>query len=360
MINFLKRLSFKPTKLSAYIRKMLSTTENTKILVTHSGNFHLDETLGVAMLRKLTVFQDYKLVRSRKPEDFARADIIIDVGAEFDPSKRQFDHHQKSFNEYFFDEPEKQVTKLSSAGLVYKYYGKEVISAILKDIVLTDEQLKELYFKIYKDFIEAVDANDNGVSAYPKDIASSYNDFNLTLASLVSNLNPRWNETTGTDYAAIDAKFDECFLKAVDVIGSIFTQFVENVGYGWLPAKNIVKEAVSKRTEDNIVIFEQYVNWKEHLFNVEAELGIEGQINFVIIKTSNGDIRVNTVPVRLGSFEFRVGLPVNLRGLRDEELSSAAGIPDGVFVHSAGFIGGAKSVDSCLKLARMGIEEKQK
>ncbi|KAL6936584.1 related to UPF0160 protein YER156C [Hanseniaspora guilliermondii] len=339
---------------------MSSTTENTKILVTHSGNFHLDETLGVSMLRKLTVFQDYKLVRSRKPEDFARADIIIDVGGEFDAAKRKFDHHQRSFNEYFFDEPEKQITKLSSAGLVYKYYGKEVISAILKDIALNDEQLKELYIKIYKDFIEAVDANDNGVSAYPRDIASSYNDFNLSLASVVSNLNPRWNETTGNDYAAIDAKFDECFLKAVDVIGSIFTKFVENVGYGWLPAKNIVKEAVSKRTEDNIVIFEQYVNWKEHLFNVEAELGIEGQINFVIIKTSNGDIRVNTVPVRLGSFDFRVGLPTNLRGLRDEELSSTAGIPDGVFVHSAGFIGGAKSVESCLKLARMGIEENKK
>lgn len=351
---------FRAIKVPTHFRKMSSTTENTKILVTHSGNFHLDETLGVAMLRKLDVFQDYKLVRSRKPEDFARADIIIDVGGEFDAGKRQFDHHQRSFNEYFYDEPEKQVTKLSSAGLVYKYYGREVISAILKDSVLTDEQLNELYTKIYNDFIEAVDANDNGVSAYPRDVAPSFNNFNLTLASLVSNLNPRWNETSGGDYAANDAKFDECFLKAVDVIGSIFTQFVENVGYGWLPAKNIVKEAVSKRTEDNIVIFEQYVNWKEHLFNVEAELGIEGQVKFVILRTSGNDIRVNTVPVRLGSFDFRVGLPANLRGLRDEDLSSAAGIPDGVFVHSAGFIGGAKSLDSCLKLARMGIEESQK
>jgi len=357
MLNVLNSLRVKPINSYNIIAKMSAAT---KYIVTHSGNFHLDEVLAVFMLRQLSVFQNHKLIRSRKPEDFAKADIIVDVGAEFNVEKRQFDHHQKSFNEFFYDEPEKQVTKLSSAGLVYKYYGKQVITAMLKDAVLSQEQLDELYFKIYRDFIEAVDANDNGVSAYPKDVVPSYNNFNLSLASLVANMNPRWNETSGADYAAIDLKFDQCFEKTVTVIGSIFTQFIENVGYGWLPAKSIVKEAVLNRTEDNIVIFESFVNWKEHLFNIEAELGIEGKINFVIIKTSNGDIRVNTVPARLGSFEFRVGLPVALRGLRDDELSAAAGIPDGVFIHAAGFIGGARSLDSCLKLAKMGIEEAQK
>lgn len=58
------------------------------------------------------------------------------------------------------------------------------------------------------------------------------------------------------------------------------------------------------------------------------------------------------------SFENRVDLL--FKGLRDDELSKAAGIPDGVFVHMTGFIGGAKSKDSAIKLAIMSLDAKLK
>jgi uncharacterized UPF0160 family protein len=50
--------------------------------------------------------------------------------------------------------------------------------------------------------------------------------------------------------------------------------------------------------------------------------------------------RVQAVPVSPDSFESRRPLPDKLRGLRDEELSAASGIPGCIFIHASGFIGG--------------------
>lgn len=328
-----------------------------KYIVTHSGNFHADEALGVAMLRVLPRFQHHQLIRSRNSQEWEKADIILDVGAEFDAKLNKFDHHQKSFNEFFYPELEKQVTKLSSAGLIYKYYGKEIIQEILNPIKVVDSDLSLLFTKIYDDFIEAIDANDNGVNCYDAEAVAKYKNHNLSIPSIVSNLNPNWNETLDTTPEETSAKFDKQFELASALVGKIFSQFVFNVGSAWLPAKNKVVTAINERTDDGIVIFASYVSWKDHLFAAEKELNIENQIKFVIIKESSGSWRVVTVPVKAGSFDFRVGLPVNLRGLRDDNLSKAAGITDGVFIHTAGFIGGAATKESCLKLARMGLEE---
>lgn len=57
-----------------------------------------------------------------------------------------------------------------------------------------------------------------------------------------------------------------------------------------------------------------------------------------------------------GSFENRRSLPAAWRGLRDEALSTASGIPDCVFVHTSGFIGGNKTLEGALEMARRSLE----
>jgi uncharacterized UPF0160 family protein len=42
----------------------------------------------------------------------------VDVGAVYDPAANRFDHHQRGFDEVF---GHGFTTKLSSAGLIYKY-----------------------------------------------------------------------------------------------------------------------------------------------------------------------------------------------------------------------------------------------
>jgi hypothetical protein len=52
-------------------------------------------------------------------------DVLIDVGGEYSPSTNRFDHHQRGFEEIFGNG---HVIKLSSAGLVYKHFGLEIIA----------------------------------------------------------------------------------------------------------------------------------------------------------------------------------------------------------------------------------------
>lgn len=47
-------------------------------------------------------------------------------------------------------------------------------------------------------------------------------------------------------------------------------------------------------------------------------------------------------------------------GLRDEELQKVSGVHDATFVHNSGFIGGAKSLQSALRMAEMSLAAFQK
>ena len=55
-------------------------------------------------------------------------------------------------------------------------------------------------------------------------------------------------------------------------------------------------------------------------------------------------------------FESRKPLPLQWRGLRDDELSRVSGIPGGVFVHMSGFIGGNQNFEGALAMARAALK----
>ena len=58
-------------------------------------------------------------------------------------------------------------TKLSSAGLVYCHFGHQLI-AELTDRPADDLVVQTLFDKLYENFIEEVDAIDNGIDQYPE------------------------------------------------------------------------------------------------------------------------------------------------------------------------------------------------
>ena len=72
----------------------------------------------------------------------------------------RFDHHQKTFGDVF-GEPFTAV-KLSSAGLVYRHFGKQIISKLAEahGVPLTDHLLQKIYLDVYKGFIEHVVCKD--------------------------------------------------------------------------------------------------------------------------------------------------------------------------------------------------------
>lgn len=319
-----------------------------KQICTHSGSFHADEALAVYMLRLLPQWKDSKIVRSRNPEDWEASDIVVDVGGKYDNGVKFFDHHQRGFSETFND---KYKTKLSSAGLVYKHFGKEIIKELGPG--LNEDQVELLYDRVYSQFIESLDANDNGIDQFDTDVEPRFSAKAITLPSIISRFNPEWNKESS------DETYYNQFLKASGYIGTVFFDLVSGYINSWLPAKSLVIDAVKNRfnidASGKIIELAEFCPWKEHLFQVEREMNIENTIEFVIFPDTSGSYRVSTVPITSTSFDFRKGLPEPLRGLRDEVLSEKSGLSGCVFIHAAGFIGGAKPRDSAIGLAKMSL-----
>lgn len=180
-----------------------------KIIGIHSGTFHCDDALACYLLKLTSEFKDADIIRSRNPKALDQCDILVDVGGIYDPENYKFDHHQKEFNETLNDDYE---IKLSSAGLIYKHFGREIICNIinanieLNDISDNPELIDKIFFKIYKSFIKEIDAIDNGISQYDE-IEPKFH-INTDLSSRVKKLNPSWNNP--------ECDTDEQFSKAIE------------------------------------------------------------------------------------------------------------------------------------------------
>ena len=55
---------------------------------------------------------------------------------------------------------------------------------------------------------------------------------------------------------------------------------------------------------------------------------------------------------------FRLSLPEEWRGLRDDELSQKSGIDQCIFVHAGGFIGGNHTYEGIIQMARIALQKK--
>ncbi|KZO96910.1 metal-dependent protein hydrolase [Calocera viscosa TUFC12733] len=323
-----------------------------KTIGTHNGTFHADEALAVYLLRQLPEYKNSQLVRSRDPAKLDACDIVVDVGAIYDPAKNRFDHHQRGFTEIF---GHGFVTKLSSAGLVYKHFGKELIAQRIGKPV-HDPTVELLWLKLYKEFIESIDANDNGINQYPTDVEARYR-LNTGLSSRVGHLNPAWNQPSSADV------YDSQFAKASALTGTEFFGRLDYYANAWLPARDVVKRAMESRTAveptGRILLLETFAPWKEHLFELEEETGIpeaEKALYVLYPDETGGNWRVQAVSATPSSFESRKALPEPWRGVRDDDLSTLTGIPGCIFVHASGFIGGNKSKEGAMEMAKRALE----
>lgn len=323
-----------------------------KKIGTHDGKFHCDEALACAMLKLLPEFEEACVVRTRDPSILAECDIVVDVGGVYDPEALRFDHHQKGFETFF----EGACTKLSSAGLVYQHFGKRVISLLTSQAQWPEHVAEVVYQKIYTNFMEAVDAIDNGVSI-AGDNPKLYR-VNTDLSARVGRLNPGWNE----DNSSLRA--NESFRDAMLLTGTEFLEHVDGLQNSWWPARSIVERCLARTAEvdqsGQVMLLDASggVPWQSHLFDIEAEQG-EGNFTPVIyvLYTDNHDKwRIQCVPAAEGSFDSRRKLPEAWRGLRDDALSAASGIEGCVFVHAAGFIGGNNTFEGALAMARRALE----
>eukprot|EP00889_Picochlorum_renovo_P005363 jgi/Picre1/32393/NNA_007739.t1 len=292
-----------------------------KTIGTHSGTFHCDEALGCFLLLQTEKFAGAEVVRSRDPSLLDTLNVVIDVG---------------------------------DAGLVYKHFGKEIVRKEM-GVSANEEDIQAVYLQVYKSFMEAVDAIDNGVNQYESSQPPRYIN-NTHLSARVGNLNAQWYESLS------DAETMGRFRQAMDMTGSEFMGCLQYQIKSWLPARSYVQEDIRNRksvdSSGQVVKLSTFVPWKNHIYELEKEMGIEGDIKYVIYNDDkDGSWRIQAVAVAPESFNSRKPLPEEWRGLRDDALSELSGIPGCIFVHASGFIGGNKSLEGVTQMAKVALKE---
>ncbi|KAF2142663.1 uncharacterized protein K452DRAFT_227027 [Aplosporella prunicola CBS 121167] len=336
---------------------------------THNGHFHADEALAVYLLRTLPRYASSPLIRTRDPALLETCHTVVDVGGVYDDAKNRYDHHQREFNEFF---PGRSATKLSSAGLVYKHFGKEII-AQQTGLAIDSEDAEILYQKLYDNIIEAFDANDNGVSTYDHAALKEagyekrFENRGFSIASVVNRYNFNFDKEADATKTKeqLQSEEDERFLKASGFVGEQFILELTDKHRSWLPARTLVKGAFDERKQydpkGRIMVLKTGMPWMDHLYTLEAEsnTAAENQVLYVLFPENDepdSKWRIRSVSVEGAGFTNRKDLPDAWKGMRDEALDQVSGIPGGVFIHASGFIGGNKTYDGALKMAQKALE----
>jgi len=128
-------------------------------------------------------------------------------------------------------------TRLSSAGLIYAHYGEQVIATILEKKP-SDEAVQEIYDKMYENFVEEIDAVDNGISL--NDEPMRYR-VTTTLSARAGRLNPNWRDSNPDEW--------EGFQNALKLVGTEFLSRVHDYSTDWWESFAIVRAAVESRFE---------------------------------------------------------------------------------------------------------------
>ncbi|XP_075301792.1 MYG1 exonuclease isoform X2 [Opisthocomus hoazin] len=305
---------------------------------THDGTFHCDE--------------DAEVVRTRDPQRLAQCEVVVDVGGEYDPERHRYDHHQRSFTQSMRSlRPDKPwTTKLSSAGLVYCHFGSQILAGLLGQPE-DGPVVTALYDKLYENFVEEIDAIDNGIAQAEGEPRYA---LTTTLSARVGHLNPRWNDPEQDTEAG--------FKRAMELVGGEFMDRLDYYHRAWLPARGLVEEAIRRRFEVDVsgAVLELPRGgcpWKEHVFSLERELALPRPLQLVLFPDRGGQWRVQSVPAGPHTFQSRLPLPEPWRGVRDEALARLAGIPGCVFVHASGFIGGNRTREGALEMARRTLAQ---
>ena len=288
---------------------------NDVTIVTHNGNFHADDVFSIAALKR--IFPSFKLIRTRDAELIAKADIVVDVGGEYNPDTGRFDHHQRGGA----GEREDGIP-YSSFGLIWQKYGLDLCQG-----------RQDIADAVDAGLVSTIDAIDCGhVEGVSKGISLSHT---------ISMFNPTWQE---------DAHFDTCFDEAVDFASRVLARFIASAN-GGISAKEIVAKAIDDAEDPRVIVLEKYTPWKRtvHALSEEAL--------YIVYPSQTGEWRIQTVPVELGSFENRKSLPKQWAGLSDNELQQVTGIDDAMFCHNGLFIAGAESFESTMKMASIALQE---
>ena len=142
---------------------------------THDGTFHADEVTACALLLLFNLIDRDKIFRTRDEEVLSKCEYVCDVGGQYTPDKKRFDHHQIEYQ-----------GELSSAGMVW-------LDFLRKGLI--DEQIYDFF---NRSLILGIDAHDIGRAIFQEGVG--------TFSHIIANFVP---PTHDADPELIQKAFNE-------------------------------------------------------------------------------------------------------------------------------------------------------
>jgi len=298
-------------------------------LVTHDGEFHLDELCASVVLRGL--YPDARLLRTRdRAETGAPAPdkIMFDVGMRYDPEALCFDHHQPGAPA----RPEGGV--YSSFGLIWKHFGY----AYLEKLGVPSEWRDAIWTSIDGGMVRAIDMADNG--ELPVRAPGSAEDILKETAfhEVIRALHP-----TG------EGGWDDAFDRAASICKDFLNGKILHMCRD-LRRKVRVEQAIEAQWGSPILILPEPSSFDAVLHEAGAD-----HILFVVLPRG-AEWMIRGVPVSPGSFDVRLKFPESWAGLEYADLDAVSGCPGGIFCHRGRWIAIHETRDGALAMIAKALE----
>lgn len=281
----------------------------------HSGEFHADEVTACALLIHFELIDKDKIIRTRDLRHLESCDFVCDVGGEFDPKRRRFDHHQVDYK-----------GELSSAGMILEYLRDE---KIISDIY---------YSYLNRVLIRGVDDIDNGRWQPIYGLC--------TFSTVVSAFVPPEHGVM------VDQELEGAFFEALEFVlghlGRVEKRFL------YMQKCKATVAAVMEEMKE-CLIFEKAMPWLEAFF----ELGGESHPAEFIIMPTGKHWKLRGVPPSFQKqMDVRRPLPKEWAGLLKDDLCKESGIDGAIFCHKGRFISVWETKEDAIRALKMVLEKR--
>lgn len=261
---------------------------------THDGLFHADEVTACALLLYYGLIDKDQWTRTRNKKLLDQCEFVCDVGGEYNPKNKKFDHHQLSYS-----------GELSSAGMVWSYLKEQgMVSSLVYDF-------------LNHSLIKGVDAHDNGKVSSEEGIGS--------FSQIISNFVPIRYDVSAKEQ-------DRAFALALDFVLGHITRAMDRLAY-IQGCKEKVR--LSMKEGKDFLLFEEAMPWIDSFF----ELGGENHSAQFVVMPSGNQWKVRGIPPdSMDRMKVRKPLPLEWAGLLEEDFKKSSGLTGAVFCHKGRFI----------------------
>ena len=292
--------------------------------VTHTAPHHADEIFATAMLEILFPVDLFR-TRDQSIIDSTHA-IVYDVGGEFNTEKKRFDHHQKGFSEI---RPDGIV--YSSAGLIWREYGVEIIKKLDETKEIDEETAQAVFTHVDHALIRGIDARDNGQGEKGD---------SMSVSAIISSFNVLWDENEDAD---------SCFIKACKIASTILKREIK-VAFSSVHGQQLVKEEIES-ADNTVLVMDTFIGgWMDAVLTSNNPKAAD--LLYAVFPAVDGNWNIQAIPpTTKDKMMQRKPFPKEWRGLKNNDLITISGVETAVFSHAGGFFAVTKTKKDAIILA---------